>query len=157
MPTLMSMPCPHVHYSSSMLLPQGQHAVYMCPDIISLISIDHACTMCTLWGTHVPWRHPNPRLSLDSSSPMTSCHVTSKSCALSLSRHRLIIILLLYLNPNLTKVCPHFCLITLPWLLVILRYQGRDIYRVILALARTSEVEWIFWSTLEEVWEHRWG
>ena len=31
---------------------------------------------------------------------MTSCHVTSQSCALSLSRCRLIIILLLYLNLN---------------------------------------------------------
>ena len=30
----MSMLCPHVHYSSTMLLPQGQHAIYMCPDII---------------------------------------------------------------------------------------------------------------------------
>ena len=47
MPNLMSMPCPHVHYLSIMCLPQGQHAVYMCPDVILLISIDHACTMYT--------------------------------------------------------------------------------------------------------------
>jgi len=33
-PTLMSMPCPHVYYSSTMCLPQGQHAMSMCPDII---------------------------------------------------------------------------------------------------------------------------
>ena len=45
-PTLMSMSCPHVHYLSTMLLPQGQHAVYMYPDVILLISIDHAYTMC---------------------------------------------------------------------------------------------------------------
>ena len=52
--------------------------------------------------------------ALDFSRPMTSCHVTSQSCALSLSCYRLIIILLLYLicpNPN-PKVYPHFCLIT---------------------------------------------
>ena len=33
-PTLMSMPCPHVHYSSTIHLPQGQHAIYMCSDVI---------------------------------------------------------------------------------------------------------------------------
>ena len=33
-PTLISMPCSHVHYSSSMHLPQGHHAMSMCPDII---------------------------------------------------------------------------------------------------------------------------
>ena len=30
----------------------------------SLISIDHTCTICTPWGTHVPWYHPNSRLFL---------------------------------------------------------------------------------------------
>ena len=44
-PTLMSMPYLHVHYSSS--LPQDQHAMSMYSDIIPLISVDHACTMCT--------------------------------------------------------------------------------------------------------------
>ena len=93
----------------------------------SLISIIHVCTMYIPWGTHVPWRHPNPRLflilldpksfqtTLDFFRPMTSCHVTSQSYALSFSCCRLIIILLLYLicpNPN-PKVCPHFQLITL--------------------------------------------
>ena len=39
----MSMPCPHVHYSSTMLLLQGQYAIYMCSDIILLISINHIC------------------------------------------------------------------------------------------------------------------
>ena len=33
-PTLMSMPCPHGHYSSTMGLPQGHHAMSICPDII---------------------------------------------------------------------------------------------------------------------------
>jgi len=51
-PTLMSMPCSHVHYSSTICFPQGQHAVYMCSDVILLISTISACTMCTLWGTH---------------------------------------------------------------------------------------------------------
>jgi len=50
-PTLMSMLYPYSHYLSTMYLPQGQHAIYMCPDIIPsillLISIIHACTMCT--------------------------------------------------------------------------------------------------------------
>ena len=43
------------YYSSTMYLLQGQHAVYMCPDIIPstllLISVIYACTMCTLWET----------------------------------------------------------------------------------------------------------
>ena len=107
-PTLMSILYPYVYYSSTMLLSQGQHTIYMCPDIILLISVDHTCTMCTPWGTHIPWCYPISRLflilldpkffqtTLDSSRPMTSCHVTSQSCALSLSHHRLIIILLLY-------------------------------------------------------------
>jgi len=42
MPTLMFMPCPHVYYSSTMHLPQGQHVVYMCPDII-LFNLHHTC------------------------------------------------------------------------------------------------------------------
>jgi len=33
--TLMSMPYPYVHYSSTICLSQGQHAVYMCPDCYS--------------------------------------------------------------------------------------------------------------------------
>ena len=33
-PTLMPMTCPHVYYSSTMLLPQDMHAVYMYLDII---------------------------------------------------------------------------------------------------------------------------
>ena len=41
-PTLMSMSCPHVHYSSTMCLSQGQYAVYMCPDII-LFNLYHIC------------------------------------------------------------------------------------------------------------------
>ena len=69
-PTLISMPCPHVHYSSTMLLPQGQYAMFIYPDIILLISVDYVCTMCTPWGTHVPWHYPNPRLFPDSSR----CH-----------------------------------------------------------------------------------
>jgi len=92
-PTLMSMPYPYVYYSSIILLPQGQHTIYMCPDIILLISVDHACTMYTPWRTHVPWHHPNPRLfsilldpkffqtTLACSRPMISCHVTGKSHA----------------------------------------------------------------------------
>ena len=40
--TLMSMPYPHVHYSSTICLSQGQHAVYMCPDII-LFNLHHTC------------------------------------------------------------------------------------------------------------------
>jgi len=51
MPILMSVLCPHVHYSSTMYLPQGQHAIYMCSDVILstllLISVVHTCTMCT--------------------------------------------------------------------------------------------------------------
>ena len=33
-PTLMSIPYPHDHYSSTIHLPQGQHAMFMYPDII---------------------------------------------------------------------------------------------------------------------------
>ena len=119
--TLMSIPCPHIHYLSTILLPQGQHTIYMCPDVILLISVDYTYTMYTPWETYIPWCYPISRLflilldpksfqtTLDSSRPMTSCHVTSQSCALSLSHRRLIIILLLYLicsNPN-PKVWPH--------------------------------------------------
>ena len=87
--TLISMPYSHGHYLSTMYLPQGHHAMSMCPDVILLISVDHACTICTLWGTHIPWCHSNPRFflillnsksfqtTLDSSRPMTSYHVTS--------------------------------------------------------------------------------
>ena len=69
----------------------------------SLISIIHACIMCTPWRTHVPWCHSISRLfliflnpksfqtTLDSPRSMTSCHVTSQSRTLSLSRRRLII------------------------------------------------------------------
>ena len=35
------------YYSSTMLLPQGHHAMSMCLDIILLISAVHVCTMCT--------------------------------------------------------------------------------------------------------------
>ena len=41
-PTLMSIPCPHSHYLSTMHLPQGQHAMFMCPDII-LFNLHHTC------------------------------------------------------------------------------------------------------------------
>jgi len=41
-PTLMSMPCPHGHYSPTMCLPQGQHAMFICPDII-LFNLCHTC------------------------------------------------------------------------------------------------------------------
>ena len=33
------------------------HASYMCPDIIPLISTIQVHTMCTPWGTIVPWHH----------------------------------------------------------------------------------------------------
>jgi len=43
------------YYSFTIYLLQGQYAVYMCPDIIPstllLISVIHACTMYTPWGT----------------------------------------------------------------------------------------------------------
>jgi len=42
MPILMSMLCPHVHYSSTMCLSQGHHAMSMCPDII-LFNLRHTC------------------------------------------------------------------------------------------------------------------
>jgi len=65
--TLMSIPCPHVYYSSTMLLPQGQHAIFIYPNIILLISIDYVCTIYTPWGIYIPWHYPNPRLFPDSS------------------------------------------------------------------------------------------
>ena len=58
-PTLMFMLCPHVHYSSASYLPQGQHAVYICPDIIFQIFL------------------PTFRLIM-------SYHMTAMSCASSL-------------------------------------------------------------------------
>ena len=40
------------YYSSTMHLPQGQHIIYMCPNVIPstllLISVIHTCTMCIL-------------------------------------------------------------------------------------------------------------
>ena len=80
----------------------------------SLISIIYACTMCTLWETPVPWYHSISRLFLillDSFRPMISCYMISQSCALFLSRHRLIIIPLSISYLICPKVCPHFCLI----------------------------------------------
>ena len=55
-PTLISMPYPYVHYSSSMHLPQGYHAMSMCPDII-LFNLYHACVhhMYTLRSTCVSY------------------------------------------------------------------------------------------------------
>ena len=44
-PTLMPMLCSHVHYSSIMLLPQGHHAMSMCPDIISFNLHHHVYTI----------------------------------------------------------------------------------------------------------------
>ena len=41
-PTLMSIHCPHVHYSSTMHLSQGYHAMSMCPDII-LFNLHYTC------------------------------------------------------------------------------------------------------------------
>ena len=35
-PTLMSIPCPHVHYSSTMHLPQDHYAMFMYPNVILL-------------------------------------------------------------------------------------------------------------------------
>jgi len=67
-PTLMSMPCPHGHYLSAIHLPQGQHAMSICPDIILFNFRHHACTMCTPWGTHVPWHHSNPKLVVATTS-----------------------------------------------------------------------------------------
>ena len=46
------------YYSSTMLLPQGHHAMSMCPDIILFNLCHHACTMYTPWETIVPWCHP---------------------------------------------------------------------------------------------------
>jgi len=34
--------CPYIHYSSTMCLPQGHHAMSMCPDII-LFNLCHIC------------------------------------------------------------------------------------------------------------------
>ena len=56
--TLMSMPCSHVHYSSTMHLPQGHHAMSMCPNII-LFNFHHTCVY------HVyTMRNPCPLMSL---------------------------------------------------------------------------------------------
>ena len=41
-PTLISILCPYVYYLSAIHLPQGQHAVYMCSDII-LFNLCHTC------------------------------------------------------------------------------------------------------------------
>ena len=46
------------YYSSTMLLPQGHHAISMCPDVILFNLCHHVCTICTLWETIVPWCHP---------------------------------------------------------------------------------------------------
>jgi len=87
--------CPLLIYHVSISRPPCH--IYVPWHHTSLISIIYACTMCTPWGTHVPWCHSISRLfpilldpksfqtALDSSRPMTSCHVTSQSHALSLS------------------------------------------------------------------------
>ena len=92
----------------------------MCPDIIPLISAIHVHTMCTPWGTHVPWCHlltltPSRLfpILLDPKSFQTALnsitwlpgHVLSIRC-------RLIIIILIYVWLTLAKVCPHSCTIT---------------------------------------------
>ena len=41
-PTLMSIPCPHVYYSSSICLPQAHYAMFMCPNII-FFNLYHTC------------------------------------------------------------------------------------------------------------------
>ena len=46
------------YYSSTIYLPQDYHAMSMCPDIILFNLCHHVCTMCTPWGTIVPWCHP---------------------------------------------------------------------------------------------------
>ena len=45
------------YYSSTILLPQGHHAISMYPDVILFNLHHHACTICIPWGTHVPWHH----------------------------------------------------------------------------------------------------
>ena len=113
-----------IHYVSTLRPPCHVHVPWCHTFLISVI---HVCTICILWGTYVPWYHSISRLfpilldsksfqtTLDSSRPMTSCHVTSQLCALSFSHYRLIIILYIYvwLTLTLSKVCPHSCLITL--------------------------------------------
>jgi len=44
---------------------QGQHAIYMCSDVILLISIVHACTMYILWENHTVNIFPDVTPSLD--------------------------------------------------------------------------------------------
>jgi len=75
-PTLISMPCPHAHYSFTMRLSQGHHAMSMCPDII-LFNLHH-----TPWENYAVNMFPDVTPFLDCSRLMTSCHVTSQSHAL---------------------------------------------------------------------------
>ena len=108
----MSTLCPITHppcfyLKATMSLPQGHHAMSMCPDIILFNLRHHVYTMrnhCPLTSflTLTPSRlFP---ILLDHSS---LCHVLSIHC-------RLIIILSIYVQLTLTlaKVCPHSCLIT---------------------------------------------
>ena len=46
------------YYSSTMLLPQGHHAISMCPNIILFNLHHHVYTMYTPWETIVSWCHP---------------------------------------------------------------------------------------------------
>ena len=46
------------YYSSTMLLPQGHHAMFMCSDVILFNLCHHVYTICIPWGTHVPWCYP---------------------------------------------------------------------------------------------------
>ena len=56
-PTLMSIPCPHVHYSSFMYLSQSQYTMYMCSDVIPF-NLCHPCVY------HVyTMRNPCPLMS----------------------------------------------------------------------------------------------
>ena len=106
------------YYSSTMLLPQGHHAMSMCPDII-------------LFNMHAPCVHHEELMSLDIISNPNSfqtlldpsrplvlldhsrlCHMTSRSHALfPLQTNNNTTVLFLSTNPN-PKVCPHTCFIT---------------------------------------------
>jgi len=94
--------CPLLIHHTSSSRPTCHIHVPWCYTL--LISIIHTCTMCTPWGTHVPWHHSFSRLFpilLDPKSFQTTLNYFRPydlmlydflvMCLLSLSRCRLII------------------------------------------------------------------
>jgi len=144
----------------------------MYPDVIPLISAVHVHTMCTPWGTHVPWHHlltltPSRLfpILLDPKSFQTALdYSTWLPGHVLLFRCRLIIYYLIYVRLTLTlaKVCPHSRSITLYRVLLCYLIQELllDLTLWVLNHNNTSICNWLLFDTsyliqIDEVWSNR--